>query len=85
MVLFVYAYAIQMNYIYMKTAAYSLRLDPSIKAAAEKAADRDHRSLANFIEFLILNHCKSVGIDPLECGSGKRVEKGSVHGKNQKK
>lgn len=66
----------------MKTAAYSLRLDPNIKAAAEKAADMDHRSLANFIEFLILNHCKSVGIDPLKCDSGVKSKKGSVHGRN---
>lgn len=66
----------------MKTAAYSLRLDPNIKAAAEKAADMDHRSLANFIEFLILNHCKTVGIDPLECGAQERVKKSDVHDKN---
>jgi hypothetical protein len=29
-----------------------------VKAAAERAAERDNRSVASFIEVLILNHCK---------------------------
>jgi hypothetical protein len=41
-----------------KTAVLSLRVSPPVKAAAERAAERDNRSLANFIEVLILNHCK---------------------------
>ena len=39
-----------------------LRVSPHVKAAAEVAAERDHRSLANFVEVLILNHCKACNI-----------------------
>ena len=46
----------------IKTAVMTLRVDPQIKAAAELAAERDHRSLTSWIEVLILNYCKSVGI-----------------------
>jgi hypothetical protein len=46
----------------IKIATLTLRVDPSIKAAAEKAAHRDHRSLTNLIEVLILRHCERVGI-----------------------
>jgi hypothetical protein len=42
-----------------KTAVLSLRVAPPIKAAAQRAAERDHRSVASFIEVLIINHCKS--------------------------
>ncbi len=41
----------------IKTAVVTLRVDPKIKAAAERAAKIDRRSLTNFIEILILNHC----------------------------
>jgi predicted HicB family RNase H-like nuclease len=33
-----------------KTAALSIRVEPKVKAAAEKAAAADGRSLANWIE-----------------------------------
>jgi hypothetical protein len=39
-----------------------MRVTPQIKAAAEVAAERDHRSLASFIEVLILNHCRACNI-----------------------
>jgi len=47
-----------------KTAVMTLRVDPKVKAAAELAAERDHRSLTSLIEVLILNHCKSLNIQP---------------------
>ena len=46
-----------------KTATVTLRLEPELKAAAEIAADRDHRSLTNLIEVLILEHCRALKID----------------------
>jgi len=46
----------------MKTAPMTLRVEPRVKAAAELAAKQDRRSLTNFIEVLILNHCKSHNI-----------------------
>jgi len=45
-----------------KTTTITLRVTPELKAAAEAAADRDHRSLTGFIEVLIINHCKSQNI-----------------------
>lgn len=42
-----------------KTAIVQLRVPPQLKAAAELAAKRDHRSLTSFIEVLILNYCKT--------------------------
>jgi len=45
-----------------KTAVMTLRVAPAIKAAAEIAAERDHRSLTNLIEVLIIKHCESSGI-----------------------
>lgn len=42
-----------------KTTTVTLRVTPQLKAAAEEAADRDHRSLTSFIEVLILNHCET--------------------------
>jgi len=45
-----------------KTTTVTLRVTPELKAAAEAAAERDHRSLTGLIEVLILNHCKSQNI-----------------------
>lgn len=42
-----------------KTTTVTLRMAPALKAAAELAADRDHRTLTGLIEVLILNHCKT--------------------------
>lgn len=45
-----------------KTTTVTLRVTPELKAAAEAAADRDHRSLTGLIEVLIINHCKTQNI-----------------------
>lgn len=47
-----------------KTAVMTMRVAPQVKAAAEVAAERDHRSVTSLIEVLILNHCKTLNIDP---------------------
>jgi predicted HicB family RNase H-like nuclease len=46
-----------------KTAMLTMRVDPQIKAAAQLAAERDHRSLTSFIEILVLKYCEEAGID----------------------
>jgi len=48
----------------LKTATMTLRVDPHVKAAAEIAAEKDHRSVTSLIEVLILNYCKTQGIEP---------------------
>lgn len=45
-----------------KTATVSFRFDPDVKAAAERAAAQERRSLTGLIEVLILEHCKRLRI-----------------------
>lgn len=45
-----------------KTTTLNLRINASIKEALKLAADKDHRSITNFIELLVRNHCNDVGI-----------------------
>jgi hypothetical protein len=47
-----------------KTAVMTMRVSPQVKAAAEMAAERDHRSVTSLIEVLIINHCKTLDIKP---------------------
>ncbi len=48
----------------IKTAQVNLRLVPSLKAAAEKAAQDDHRSLTSLIEKLLTEHLRERGYLP---------------------
>ncbi len=48
----------------VKTATLTVRLDPRIKAAAEAAAQHEHRSLTNLLDLLIVNHCLTLGLNP---------------------
>jgi hypothetical protein len=45
-----------------KTAVVTLRIEPRLKTAAEQAANRDQRSLTNFIEVLIVERCRTLNI-----------------------
>jgi hypothetical protein len=47
----------------LKTAFIQLRVDPQLKAAAERAADQEHRNLTNWIEVLILTRCRELHIN----------------------
>ena len=42
----------------MRTARVILQIEPTLKAAAEKAAAADHRSLNWLIEMLLSDYCK---------------------------
>jgi hypothetical protein len=44
-----------------KTAQVNLRLQPSLKAAAEKAAAEERRSLTSLIEKLLVDHLRKRG------------------------
>jgi hypothetical protein len=46
----------------LKTTQVSLRLEPWLKAAAEEAAELDHRSLTSYIEVLILRDLEAKGL-----------------------
>lgn len=45
-----------------KTATLNLRIDPLLKDAVRSAALREHRSVANMVEYLIRRHCERTGI-----------------------
>jgi predicted HicB family RNase H-like nuclease len=45
-----------------KTAALNIRIHPNLKEAIRIAAKREHRSVANMVETLIIQHCEEVGI-----------------------
>jgi len=45
----------------LKTAQVNLRVDPQLKAAADKAAADDHRSLTSLIEKLLSDYLKRRG------------------------
>lgn len=44
-----------------KTATLNLRIDPALKAAADKAAADDQRSLTSLVEKLLTEHLKAKG------------------------
>jgi hypothetical protein len=45
----------------IKTAQVNLRIEPSLKAAAEAAARDDHRSLTSLIEKLLTDYLRKRG------------------------
>jgi hypothetical protein len=47
-----------------KTEVISVRVPPDIKSALAAAADVERRSLASMIEVMVLEYCRSHGIDP---------------------
>lgn len=46
-----------------KTTAINLRMTPEMKDLLRLAADREHRTLSNMIESLILGYCQMHEID----------------------
>jgi hypothetical protein len=47
-----------------KTATLNLRIDPTLKVAAEKAAAEDRRSVTSLIEKLLTEHLRAAGYLP---------------------
>lgn len=45
-----------------KTKTLNLRVSPDLKELVRVAAARDHRTIANFIEVLVREHCDRQGI-----------------------
>jgi hypothetical protein len=44
-----------------RSSPIGIRVTPTVKAAAEKAAAADHRSLASLIEKLLIEHLRAGG------------------------
>ena len=45
-----------------KSEILNLRIDPRIKDGLREAAEKEHRSVTNMVEVLVLRHCDQVGI-----------------------
>lgn len=63
-----------------KTEVVSVRVPPDVKAALVAAAERERRSLASMVEFMILDYCRSRGIRGEEVADGASVQKSVVKG-----
>ncbi len=61
-----------------KTATLTLRIEPEIKQALQRAAELEHRSIANMIEVLIREHCRVKGIATGGTRNNKRPAKGAT-------
>jgi predicted transcriptional regulator len=47
-----------------KTLPFSMRLDPDLKAKLSKLADKENRSLTNYIETLLRQHVEAAEKKP---------------------
>jgi uncharacterized protein (DUF1778 family) len=47
----------------LKTALIQLRVEPGLKALAQKGAQKEHRTLTSWIEVLILTRAKELNVD----------------------
>jgi hypothetical protein len=61
-----------------KTATLTLRIEPEIKHALQRAAELEHRSIANMVEVLIREHCRVKGIPTGDISDNKRSTKGAI-------
>lgn len=46
-----------------KSTNLNLRIAPEVKEALKEAAEHDHRSISNMVEYLIRLHCQKNGIE----------------------
>lgn len=53
-----------MTDVKQKSQTLNLRVSPKLKAALQAAARREHRSMANMVEHLVLGYCEEHGLFP---------------------
>lgn len=60
----------------------AFRFDPTVKASLALIAERDGRSMANMLEWLIRKHCESQGLGwpPEECAREKDARQAPARG-----
>ncbi len=46
-----------------KSTNLNLRIAPEVREALRLAAEQEHRSISNMIEYLIRQYCQKAGID----------------------
>jgi hypothetical protein len=52
-----------------KSTNLNLRIAPEVKDALKEAAERDHRSISNMVEYLIRQYCQKNGIEIMKQAS----------------
>lgn len=60
-----------------KTATLTLRIVPKVKERLKLAALREHRSIANMVEVLILDYCSQNKI--ADTGNGDEMESNQLN------
>ena len=63
----------------LKSTNLNLRITPEVREALRKAAEQDHRSISNMVEYLIVQHCQRLGISIV-----KKEKEDSVNGLSSK-
>ena len=48
-----------------KSEAINLRMSPTTKELLRQVAEREHRTLSNMLEVLILEHAAKLGVNPI--------------------
>jgi hypothetical protein len=56
----------------------TLRIEPEIKEALQRAAELERRSIANMVEVLIREHCRVKGIATGDTSNSKRAARGAT-------
>ena len=46
-----------------RTTNLNLRISPEVREGLKQAAELDHRSISNMVEYLIIEHCEKKGIE----------------------
>lgn len=63
-----------------KTETLTVRISPTVKDGLRTVAEREHRSLANMIEMMVLDYCSRNGVRVKERGVGQAEEKNKSPG-----
>jgi hypothetical protein len=59
----------------LKTEVINLRMAPATKQLLRAAAEHEHRTLSNMVDYLILDYCRRNGIEPGGEGSPAKPSK----------
>lgn len=58
-----------------KSEAINLRMSPSTKELLRLVAEREHRTLSNMLEVLILEHAQRLGVNPAADKKGEGTKR----------
>jgi uncharacterized protein (DUF1778 family) len=58
-----------------KSEAINLRMSPSTKELLRLVAEREHRTLSNMLEVLILEHAQRLGVNPTAAQKGEGAKR----------